>query len=291
MAAVIKTGDHHWWPQALASFWKNETGIVHQLFPDGRVIEQANTKKFGHIKNGHLIKLHANPDIPTVWDESFEKKFGDIDGGIRTVIQWLESLPFEPRKNVANRRERFVPATQNWADLNRLLELMISLVVRGPRLRHSVQDTTEYFRKRMGMNDQPASKSLINMNLRDALERFMSSARNRGKFAVLHAIAGEFIFGDGFLHTYTSTANAPMTAEILVPLTPAIAVFWTIPSAYEPLPNLSTLCLEKDEVGVINHTVLVHSRDFIFYRSQKPDIIDAFAQQKHLVYKWPGHPT
>lgn len=82
-----------------------------------------------------------------------------------------------------------------------------------------------------------------------------------------------------------------MTGEILVPLMPDIAVFWTIPPVYKPLPNLCTLCLGKDEVGVINHTVLVHSCDFVFYRSRKPDIIDEFVRQEHLVYEWPGHPT
>ena len=61
--------------------------------------------------------------------------------------------------------------------------------------------------------------------------------------------------------------------------------------AYAPNPNLSTLCLSPDEADVINHTVLVHSRDFVFYRSEPPQLIEAFKQRAHLVYEWLGHPS
>lgn len=130
---------------------------MHQLLPSGRVVPQTNTKKFSHIKNGHLIKLRAT--VPTVWDESFEKKFGDIDSSVPSIVRWLESLPFEPRENVVNRRERFVSATQSWGDLNRLLELMMSLVVRGPRLRHSVQGYDRVLSEANG-NERPAGEQV-----------------------------------------------------------------------------------------------------------------------------------
>src|ERR1039458_717225 len=107
MADLLKTEDHHWWPQAVSRLWMNADGVVHQLFPDGRVVKQTNTKKFGHIKNAHLIKLHDDPAIPTVWDESFEGQFSKIDTAFPSIVEWLQTLPFDDRPNARTSLERF----------------------------------------------------------------------------------------------------------------------------------------------------------------------------------------
>lgn len=286
MSNVIKTEDHHWWPQSLSRYWLDEDGVVHQLFPDGRVVGQKSTKKFGQIKNAHLIKLHKDPATPTVWDESFEARFGPIDDQIPAIVAWLNDLPFKQLFD-GDRRDRFLAAPQSQEKRDALLELIMSLVVRGPRLRNITQATTEHYRARMGMTEPAANKSLIALNIRDAMNRFMAMARGRGKFLVLRAGAGEFIFGDGFLHSFESTANAPMDGEIVVPITPEIAVMWILPMSYDPEPNLSTIVLQESEVAHINTSVLVHSRDFVFYRSIAPPLIPEFTRHAHLKYGWP----
>ena len=288
---VLKTTDHHWWPQALARLWADDGGVVHQLFSDGRLVPQTNPKKFGHIKNGHLIKLAADPGVSTPWDQDFEEKFSRADSAIPDIIRWLEGLPFEKRFSVAHRRERFVPASQDWEKLNLLLELLIALVVRSPRFRNLVKGATEYARSRMGFTDAVASKSLLNANLRDTLERFLEPARDLGKFAVLMATENEFIFGDGFFHSYVTSSHPPLTPEILLPLTPQIAVLWAIPTTYSPEPNLVTVCLNPRETEIVNETVLTHSKDFVFYRSKRPRLTEHFERREHLTYVDGVHPT
>lgn len=285
---ALKSEGHHWWPKSLSRYWANEDGVVHQLFWDGRVVPQTNPKNFGVITNAHHIKLG---DAPTVWDQSFEKHFGSADSAFPGIVEWLGSLQSEDVNEGASLSKRFRPHHAEWDTLNQLLECLLSLVVRGPKFRNSIQETTKYYRERMGFPDPSASRVLINLNLRDALQRFLDDAVNRGKFAVLISKEREFVFGDGFYHTYSCPADAPMRPCILVPITPNICILYVRPISYRTEPRLVTLHLRIDEAGFINETVLVHSCDFVFYRSQPPPIIELFARREFLQYEWNEHPS
>ncbi|MDE3799558.1 hypothetical protein I7G59_19840 [Sinorhizobium meliloti] len=76
--ARLKSERHHWWPETVSEFWKNDRGVVNWLMPDGTE-RNAPPRQFGVIGNGHHIKLSDKPDEHTVWDESFEKEFDTAD--------------------------------------------------------------------------------------------------------------------------------------------------------------------------------------------------------------------
>lgn len=113
----------------------------------------------------------------------------------------------------------------------------------------------------------------------------------QGKFAVLFSSEQELIFGDGFYHTFTSSIGAPLEPKIIVPLLPDICVFYSRPMSYNPYPRLVTVELKKDEIDFINQTTMIYSKDYIFYKSQKPEITEHFSCRQFLEYEWNRHPA
>jgi hypothetical protein len=251
----IKTERHHWWPQGVSKRWLDEDGVIHQLFWDGRDIPQTNTKNFGVIGNAHSIKFAVKP---TVWDQCFEGIFQSADKAFPSILDWLNSL--EKGKTYFNLRSQ----QENKENLDILLECILSLVVRSPRFRHSLKSNISLYNKNV-------REHLINLNQRDVLNRLKANTLGRGKFAILFSSDHEFIFGDGFYHNFTSI-DAPSEPKIIIPLLPNVCIFYSRPISYNPYPRLVTTELSKDEIDFINRTTMVYSRDFIFYRSQKPDV-------------------
>jgi hypothetical protein len=110
-----------------------------------------------------------------------------------------------------------------------------------------------------------------------------------GKFVVLRASDQEFIFGDGFLHNFSSLDH-PMHARCLIPITPEIAVFYTRPRAYRTFPKLLVLNLTQEEVAVVNLTVQIYSLRYLFFRSIYPVIDEVFRQGLRLEFQYHEHP-
>jgi hypothetical protein len=105
-----------------------------------------------------------------------------------------------------------------------LAECLASLIIRSPNFRNRVRGTVDYFRERMGIKT-PADSNLVGMNVRDGQRMLSKSFARRGKFVVMRATEGEFIFGDGFFHTISSAVDEPLTPKCVIPLTPELAVF------------------------------------------------------------------
>lgn len=116
---------------------------------------------------------------------------------------------------------------------------------------------------------------------------FADSLESRGKFAVIFSEEAEFVFGDGFYHTFSSTAfPPPMSPTMLIPLTPTIAVLYAKPRSYMVDPRLGTIVLRNDEVAAVNRIVQIYSENFVFFRTQKPELEPEFKERKHLVFNW-----
>lgn len=258
---------------------------------DGKVIPQSNTRNFGFTRNAHHIRLaHARGEA-SPWDESIEKQFSEADGVFPSLAAQLDALEIEDAQSPPNLRARLrvLPFTE--ADLDTLMLCALSLVVRGPRFRNSIRLTTEHYRKRFGLADPTADKNLIAANLRNALSLFVRNANGRGKFAILDAGDREFIFGDGFFHNYTGVSVASMSPRMMVPMTPKRAVLWASPQSYSTHPRMVGLRLKPDEVSFINETTMVYSCDSVFFRSQQPQITEAFSRHQFLEYEWNTHPS
>lgn len=282
----MKSAKHHWWPECVSRHWAGADGMVGWMLPDG-TLKRVPPAKLGMIGNGHHIKLASDPRVSTPWDQSFEPEFDNADTNFPGLIAWLDKLP---RTEIAGAdlRPRFLPHPASEEELRMLTECMVSLAVRSPRSREAAVAVAEHVR---GPLPERERNSLIGVNMRRSQRLVSDNIGARAKFVVLFSTDREFIFGDGFFHDVAAVINPPMTAKMLVPVTPNISVVVCRPSAYSPTPCLFTLVLHQEEVERCNHAVQVYSRNALFFRSQEPVLDDAFSTGKHLAYEHPNNPV
>jgi hypothetical protein len=272
----LKNENHHWWPKAVSQHWANGEGTVHQVTNDGKDVA-SRPKNFGANRNDNNIQLGRTP---TVWDESFEKAFDKADSEFPSVITWLKNAIAVKGATSGGLKERLSPLEMPEAIHAALAECLASLIVRSPRFRYCVRLTTDHYRGRMGFS-QPAEQTLIGLNVRHCQTAFRK-AMQRGKFCVMDAGRSEFIFGDGFLSNFSSSAGAPYSPMCLIPITPEIAVYYIKPIQYRTEPKAHRITLAPHEVTYLNNIVQTYAKRFLFYRSQKPTLTEHFLKGEHL---------
>lgn len=282
----LKTERHHWWPRCVSRFWAAEDGFTTWIKPDGSEI-RVPPDKLGMIGNGHHIKLGDASGSPTPWDSSFEDEFDIADSNFPSVISWLESLNRKLTSN-GDLRQRFVPQAATDEQLCALTECIVSLAVRSPLNREASVSLAERLRGPLAEWERNA---LIGVNMRSSQRLIADAIGARGKFAVLFTHGREFIFGDGFFHNVKAVVNAPLGPKILAPITPTISVIVSRPMSFSVEPRISTIVLTDEDVDRCNHAVQVYSRNFLFYRSHKPILAEAFMRGEHLEYTRPDNPV
>lgn len=286
MVEKLKTENHHWWPQALSKFWTDDDGRVHRLSVNGDHVP-STPKALAAVRNLHNITL---ADTPTPWDSSYERTFDRADNGFATLIPWLQaqSAPIQPSE--APFPERLSPVIVPDAERLLLGECLASLIVRSPSLRDRVRITTEYYRGRFGMADPTADKNLISSNIMNGQPKLAREMATSGKFTILLSDEDEFIFGDGFLHSVHQVNDPILSLRCLIPVTPNIALFYTRPMSYRSYPVGFALDLSADEVSLVNETVQIYSNEYLFYRSHRPTLGDAFKLSQHQQFEYHKHP-
>ncbi|NVP57583.1 hypothetical protein [Mycoplana rhizolycopersici] len=281
MSGSIKTGLHHWWPKGLSTFWVGDDDCVTRITPEGKEF-RSPPAQFGGITNGHAVKL----DGP--WSFSFEAKFDAVDSRLPYLVNDL--LKYEARRSSA--AQPLAERLQAHRIPNQFMEEMgktlASLIVRSPSHRNKVAKTTEYYQGRMGFSEPKADKNLINMNLSNKME-FISRNFNGGKYVIAFSDEAEFIFGDGF-YTNMSNEHALGHRKTVLPATPIMTVIYTRPTQYFTEPRLMTIRLEKEEVLRFNELIQVYSKDQLFYRSQRPNLNDAFKRAEFLEFRYHNVP-
>ena len=283
--AKLKSAKHHWWPKCVSKHWAAEDGKTGWIQPDGSCTH-IPPKHLGAIGNGHLIKLHSDPDASTVWDTSFEDVFSEADANFPAVISWLESLGHasEPHGKLS---DRFIPQSATDDQLCSLTECAVSLAVRSPMNREASVATAEFVR---GPIAEPERRNLIGLNMRYAQRMIADAIGANAKFVVLISREKEFIFGDGFFHNVRAPVVAPLSPKIVVPVTPTLSVVIARPPSYRIEPTLSTIALSDTEVDFFNHAVQTYSCQAIFFRSDRPPVLDVFSANKHLQYSNADNP-
>lgn len=274
-----KSERHHWWPVCVSKNWADDSGCVHWLLPNGDK-RRARPAAFGVIGNGHYIKLGNTPDEVTPWDQNFEDEFQKADDQFPGVISWLEGLHYESRLGQP-RRARFVPQPDTDDQFVRMVESLTSLAIRSPMARAAAVSLAERLR---GPLPERERNSLIAANLRDMHRRAMGAVSIRGKAAAILSPDREFIFGDGFYHNLAASIEATFSPRIFAPLTPRLAVLYAIPRRYMVEPRLSTLVIGADEAETLNQVVQVYSCEAIYYRNDRPELIDDFLAAQHRRY-------
>ncbi|HET6803997.1 MAG TPA: hypothetical protein VFH59_00955 [Frateuria sp.] len=280
----MKSERHHWWPQCVSERWTDTTGGVHWLLPTGEE-RHARPASFGVIGNGHFIKLGRQPGQSTSWDQNFEPVFQQADDRFPAVIDWLESLAFEPRMGQP-KRERYLPQISSDKLFGHMVESLTSLAVRSPMTRETCVSLAEHLRGRLPERER---NSLIALNLRDIHTRAVKAFGVSGKAAAILSPDREFVFGDGFFHNLNSLTGPPSQPRILAPLTPRLAVLYAIPMRYRDEPRLSTLLIDAGEADVLNQVVQIYARQALFYRSERPRVTDEFRASQHRRFIAPGH--
>jgi hypothetical protein len=277
----LRSALHHWWPRSLSRLWADAEGLTYQLSWN-RKLARAAPAAFGAIRNAHLIKYD---DSSTNWDETFEPAFDAADGLFPKVVESLLNLDTTNNTPGDAFCARLKPQEAPTELLDDLTECITSLIVRSPAFRYSVRSTVDKIRAEVGFDDLDCADSLVGMNMRHCQRLFSRAMTRQGKFVVLDSGAREFIFGDGFLHNFSSTTNSPLIPRCLVPLTPSMSVLYSRPLSYRSDPKLMTLQLLPDEVDFLNDTIQIYSRDFIFFRTERPALIAQFTQRKFLQYR------
>jgi hypothetical protein len=281
----LKSERHHWWPRCVSRLWAADDGKVGWIKPDGSIV-RAPPQQFGLINNGHQIRLSSTPGESSVWDESFEKEFDRADGQFPAVIDFLETLTYQDRRE-CTRRDRYV--AQAFPEQMRLalVEGLVSLAVRSPQNREASVSLAEELRGPLPTRER---NSLIGANMRNSQRIVVRTIGSRGKFAIIRSPDREFIFGDGFFHNILAVTNPPHNPTILAPLTPHLSVLFTLPMSYTVEPQLSTLVVTGDEALMLNETVQVYARQALFFRTETPGLTNEYKAAKHLRYAGPVHP-
>lgn len=275
----IKSELHHWWPRCVSQHWTDKDGKTGWIRSDGsekRLLPHA----LGAIGNAHHVKLGKDGNDFTDWDDSFEKAFDKADSNFPQLIKWLTNLEHSVIQDV-ELSKRFVKQDASDDQLRSLTESIVSLAIRAPKNREACVSLAENLR---GPIKGLERNALIGLNMRNSQKMLTDSIGIKGKFAVLYSASKEFIYGDGFYHNVAGLINPPHNPRLLVPLTPSISIIISRPSSYRPEPRFSSIVLTAEEVDLCNRTVQVYSRDSLFYRNEKPEVIDDFRQNKFLRY-------
>lgn len=277
---ALRSELHHWWPRSLSEHWEDTEQMVSRILPDGTVT-RAPHGNFGAIRNAHHLKL-GGP-----WDSTFEPIFGEADTEMGFIVAWLLTLEANHADPNGPRLSRILAQSLPLERQHQLARTVASLVARSPRTRNAIRRTTEFYREEYGIAQPGADKTLIAMNQRGLYDAYRARLESSGRWAVLFSDSTEFIFGDGFLHNFPATAN-PMSvgAKCVLPLTPTITIVFMHPMSHPSEPKLVTMRLDNDEVEFFNRTVQVYSKDFLFFRSQRPELISAFAQHEFYEYRY-----
>lgn len=92
-----------------------------------------------------------------------------------------------------------------------------------------------------------------------------------------------------FFITFLSVPTGPSLPAV-VPVLPSVAVLYMQPHVYRTQPELITMRLRADEIRFMNDVVQIYSCDRLFYRNEKPKMIDEFARREHLELTYHKHP-
>jgi hypothetical protein len=279
-----KGADHHYFPKALQKFWRDDSGWVSRLGPDGSV-KRSKNGSFGHIRNAHHVKL---ADKPTPWDETFEHTFNAADSAIPSVISLLAQLESRESSEDDGWSARFTPHWDLDTHREMIAETIASLVVRSPNFRNRI---------RVMLNDFPfggapnwpegeAPSSLIAANQRHELSKYSKALATRGKFVVFLSNSREFIFGDGMLNNFVSgMPRGSNNPRCLVPIIPTIAVGYDCPSSYTESASFVSVILSPREVDNVNECTMVYSGKHVYFRNEVPRDLRIFQVGRHKEFR------
>lgn len=279
----LKTELHHWWPRSLAEHWSAGDGMVSVIRPTGEV-HRARAGAFGAITNAHHMKLGG------AWDSTFEPLFNRPDAEMSDFVRWLATLDASIVCSGKSMIERIKPQPLSAERQQQIARITASLLARSPSVRHSIKLGTEYFRRKFGLSDPTADKTLIAANQRGLYDAYRNRMEGSGRWAILFSDEKEFIAGDGFLHNFPASQDGINSGKkLLLPILPTAAIVYMLPMQYPTEPRLVTLKVSAGEAESLNAITQVYASEFLFFRDEKPTLADAFKLGQHRIFEYHGH--
>ena len=276
----IKRAGHHYWPENLSLHWADSEGQTTRLSWDGEET-RSPPKNFGVLGDGHRVKV----DGP--WDGTIEPIFQDADSYLPGVVRHLSLLEAKTTSDTAPLNKRLLAQPLPSDIRAQLGECLASLLARSPAFRNQMKVTADYYRDGLPYRDKTDEKNLIVLNINQHYRKMVNSLKSGGKIVVFFSDTAEFIFGEGFLHNIDGMFGSG--GKCLVPLTPSMSIGFFAPSSYWTDPNNATIRLSQAEVGVCNEISQIYTKDFIYYRSQRPKVIPAFQRREYLHFQYHEH--
>lgn len=274
---ILGRESHHWWPQGLSNFWADQDGLTFRLTSSGEV-KQSPPKNFGVISSAHAIKL----DGP--WNATIEPIFDFADDNLpRIVTSILEMIRAE--KTVDDRANRhFQNRVRAYAmgrqERDAFAECLASLILRSPEFRNRIRLTINAYREDFGHSEISARDNLIAGNIYQWFPNAVADFR-QAHIALLYSHDSEFIFGEGYLNNVSGPTHTSNLRAVL-PLTPELTAICFSGSGNRPPSQICSLAVTALEVSGINCLTQIYTKDYIYFRSQKPSILDIFARNQFL---------
>lgn len=267
---VLSREKHHWWPKSLSKHWINVHGHVNRIDCSGNLVS-SNPKEFGQISDGHNMLLSKT----SVWNSTVEGFFDIPDGAMSSIVDMLKKLCTSNNSCISSEIE-------NDSDkLNLLRECLISLLIRSPLYRYNITQNLYKYRSHI---DKREARTLIAGNINQKYHSLINNSKNSGRFVVLFSSEKEFVYGDGLYSTLSASADRLGNFKTVIPITPNIAVVWSIPRYCSSLPKIRALSVSDDVVTVINNATQTYSKEYLFYRNEAPTLIEEFTCNQHLMY-------
>jgi len=230
--------------------------------------------KFASIAAAHNFNLNGP------WRSTFEHEFDLADNSVSEVIHGVLNLETSTASS-SSQVERLHNIGVDEGFCAKVRELVASLLARCPRTRNIAKLAVERgaFPVPGGV---PARDPVIAGNVRIAFsetKRLMAG----GVWVFLYSDHEEFVYGDGHFSSFGIGGGA--AGSCIVPLLPTVA------AAYVKLigpyrPGVRTIRLHPREVRAINELTQIYSRDYLFVRSQSPQLIRDFTVGEHRMVEF-----
>ena len=262
---------HHWWPVGLQRKWRDSSGRVSWIQPNGETVhKKVDNRKIGYRRYGHTIFRDS------VWKTNFEDLF-KIDNKVPEIVDKLGAIGGD-RGNSC----QFHQLEEN---LHRnLLLFLYSILIRSPAYR------SKYGNPAFPDNED-IGKANIYQSYKTAKALCNTGSISNQFFVFLRSSTKKFIFGDGSLDWLTCNLFAnQILGKTLIPLTPELCIYFCTPLIMTTKPNCAVLNTEPWMVEKINDITQIYSSNQLFYLGKAPKLTDLFRKERFLEHKEQSEP-
>lgn len=275
-ATILSSELHHWWPQGMSKFWADAQGCASQLRHDSR-LQRSPPGSFGAITNAHAIKMKGP------WNGTIEPIFDFADSNLPRIVDSILSnlTKIGERVTSAEARNKSIrPYPMTTDDYKALAEGVAALVLRSPGFRNYIRGNTSSMRKDFGLPPISARDSLIAGQIHQWYSTAVQSFQ-QANMILLFSRAKEFILGEGYLNNVRGSSYT-FALRAVVPLTPELVVICYSGSGLVPPSALCWANGTAEDVSAINELAQIYTREFLYFRSEKPDVSEHFEKNEFL---------